>query len=268
MLGKEAFMRDNRENKAKGAVIFFKNLLFPPKCVGCRELYQKDILDKCEYPLCEKCRVRWEYEKLSLCPDCGLEMSLCNCGSTLLSKLEIEKCIKLVSYSAQKGSVGKSAVLYMKKKRSAGALGYFAKQLSYPVIREIKKGQYENAVFAYVPRGKVSLVKYGFDQSRELAERLARLCGGRCIRLFDRAVEKSVEQKKLTLSQRMKGAKGVYKLHKNAAEEVANADIVFVVDDVLTSGASLAGCIMALKSVYGGEIACVTLARTAKSRKK
>ena len=212
--------------------------------------------------------MRWEYEKLSLCPDCGLEMSLCGCGSRLLQKLEIKEPIKLVSYSARKGRVGKSAVLYMKKKNDKRAVGYFSKQLSYAVNGRIKRSGFENPLFAYVPRSKNGRVVYGFDQSKVLAKSLADLCGGNTASLFERTGAKKPAQKELSFSARLKNAQNTYRLKKGAEEKLKGVDAVFVVDDVLTSGASLAGCVSALKRVYDGEIVCATLARTAKSRKK
>ena len=252
----------------KRVATFFCNLIFPPRCVGCREFQQKNIFEECQLPLCEKCRVRWEYEKLSLCPDCGLEISLCGCGSRLLQKLEIEEPIKLVSYSAQKGSVGKSAVLYMKKKNNKRAVRYFAKQLSYPTCGRIKRSGFENPLFAYVPRSKKGIVEYGFDQSRSLAKSLAECCDADVASLFERTGLKRKEQKDLNLSARVKNAQRAYRLKKNAAEKLNGVDAVFIVDDVLTSGASLFGCASALKKIFDGEVVCVTIARTAKSRKK
>lgn len=247
---------------------FFENLIYPPKCVGCGELFQKDIFDSCKLPLCEKCRVKWEYEKLDICPDCGLEMTLCECGSRLLDKLKVDGCIKLVNYSAAKRSVGKSAVLYMKRKNSKRAFGYFAKQLSYAVKRKLKEAECQTAVIAYVPRSRKSRVTYGFDQSREMAKRLAKLCGGEAVKLFLRNGKRTEEQKKLSLAQRLENAKGMYRLARCAQRKLEGADAVIIVDDVLTSGASLSGCVMALKDVYKKKIFCVTLARTGKSRKK
>lgn len=247
---------------------FFKNLLYPPKCVGCREFIQKDIFDECKLPFCEKCRVRWEYEKLDLCPDCGLEMTICNCGSRILNKLDVDSFIKLINYSSARKSVGKSALFYLKRHKNTRAFDYFAIQLSYAVKGKLKNSGCENAVIAYVPRSRKSLVEYGFDQSQELAKRLARLCGIKCVRLFERTKKTLTQQKKLGVKERLENAKKSYMLNAKAAKKLDETDLVILVDDVLTSGASLAGCILTLREIYDKKIICVTLARTGKSRKK
>ncbi len=242
-----------------------KNLLFPPKCVACREFIQKDLLDKCEIPLCEKCRAKWEREKLDRCPDCELEMTVCNCGSRILDKVGVTDTVKLVNYSVRQKSVGKSAVLYMKKHKSSVAFDYFAAQLSFAVSRKIK--EYGNSVIAYVPRSEKSVSEYGFDQSKLLADRLADKCGVECLNLFFRIPRKSVEQKKLNLSDRFGNAKGLYELDERVTSRLEGIKCVVIVDDVITSGASLSACVETLKSVFDGEIVCAAVARTGKKRK-
>lgn len=246
----------------------FKNLLFPPRCVGCGKLYQTDIWSSCQYPFCPSCRLKWENEKLGTCPDCGLEMTLCNCGSKLLDNLDVENYVKLVNYSVRRMSVGRATVLYLKKHKSTRALNYFAQQLLYPVSGRLKSLECENFVVAYVPRQPKNIVKYGFDQSHELAKRLAKSYGVKCVKLFKRTVKFAGEQKNLRLDERLKNAKSHYKLTYNTVKYLKNAYCVLLVDDVITSGASLAGCVTELRKVYDNKIICVTLARTGKKRKK
>ena len=253
-------MRENRFAR------FLKNLLYPPKCVSCREFIQKDILDKCEIPLCEKCREKWEREKLGRCPDCELEMILCNCGSRALDKAGVRSVVKLVNYSVGQKSVGKSALLYMKRHKNSTVINYFATQLSYSVSRKIKG--YGNAVITYVPRNEKSVSEYGFDQSMLMADRLAQKCGLECLDLFYRESKRSRAQKQLSYSERLENAKGLYLLDSKEAEKLKEVNCVVIVDDVITSGASLLGCVDALKTVFDGEIVCATVARTGKKRKK
>ena len=244
------------------------NLLFPPKCIGCGELYQKDMFDECQLPFCEKCRLKWEYEKLDRCPDCELEMTICNCGSRLLKKLEIEDCVKLINYTPMKNTVGRSAILTLKRKKKARAFNYFATQLSYAVNGRIVGFDKEKTIVTYVPRNKKGIALYGFDQSKELAKRLSKELGIKSVPLFSRTRKKSGEQKKLTLSARLENAKGTYKFNKKCKNELDGVECVILVDDILTSGASISGCILALKPMFKGTIVCATLGRTGKKGKK
>ena len=246
---------------------FFENLLFPPKCVGCKELYQKNIFDSCAVPLCDKCRVKWEYEKLDICPDCELEMTVCNCGSKLLDKLGVNSFVKLINYSVTSKSVGKSAVLYLKRHKNKRVFDYFSSQLSYAVSGKLKKCGCKKAVIAYVPRGRKSFVEYGLDQSREIAQRLSKHCDAEFVSLFKRTSKNALDQKKLGKKERLENAKDLYVLNPKAVKNLEDTDCVLIVDDVLTSGASLGGCILKLREVYNNNVICVTLARTGKKRK-
>jgi len=245
---------------------FFKNLLFPPKCVACREFMQKDILDKCENPFCEKCRVKWELEKLSRCPDCGLEMTVCNCAAPLLKKSGVDEYVKLVNYSAKNKSVGKSAILHVKRTKNARVFDFFATQLSYSARIKNNTSDKNTVIVTYVPRSRNSKLKYGFDQSEELSRKLAKKLNVKHSRLFDRRGKQKQEQKKLGLNERRENAKNLFFVNRSKLEMLKKAERVIIVDDVITSGASLYGCIAALKKHYNGKIICVSVARTGKKK--
>lgn len=247
---------------------FLGNLLFPPKCVGCGELIAKDIFDPCNLPLCEDCRTKWEKEKLERCPDCELEMTICGCSSKLLEKSGVNEAVKLFNYSVKKRSVGKSAVLYMKKHNSNRAFEYFAVQLSHAVKRKTAGySSREVAVFS-VPRSRKSRGEYGFDQSALLACKLAEKCGFQYVVPVVRSHKRAEEQKKSDLSHRVKNIKGTFVFNERCAETLKNIKCLVLVDDVITSGASMAGCIEVLKNHFEGDIVCAALGRTGKIRKK
>ena len=246
--------------------VFFKNLLFPPRCAACREFMQKDIFDLCESPFCENCRTKWELEKLSRCPDCGLEMTVCNCSAPLLKKCAVEEFVKLVNYSSKSKSVGKNAILHIKRNKSARVFNFFADQLSYSARLKNNACDKESVLVAYVPRGEGSRIKYGFDQSRELALKLAKKLEVRCCALFVRNGKSKSEQKKLSLNERRENAQNMYAVNKSKLKFLCGVKCIFIVDDVITSGASLYGCISALKEHYHGKIICVSVARTGKKK--
>ncbi len=245
-----------------------KNLLWPPKCVGCGEFTQQNIFDTCELPLCESCRKRWEREKLERCPDCELEMTVCNCSSRLLEKAGVEDAVKLFNYSVARNSVGKRAVLYMKRHRSYRAFDFFASQLSFALKRKTAVFDPRRVVVFSVPRRRKSRREYGFDQAELIAKRLAEKCGFRYEKLVVRSRRKAGEQKKNGLAARLKNAKGQYLPSKRADELLEGVECLVVVDDVLTSGASIAGCIETLKKHFGGKFICATVGRTGKRNKK
>lgn len=246
---------------------FFKNLIFPPKCMGCGEFAREHMLDFDSIPFCKKCHASFEKEKHERCDRCGLEIFLCNCGTPFLEKCEVEHCMKLVKYSAKKDSIGKNAVFCMKKKRNKEAFDFIAGQLAVGINRKKSELSVKNGVVLYVPRGRNGLNKYGFDQAKELARRISALTDMKCVSLFYKSRVAKAEQKKLSLRSRLELAKNAFLVNKDKLNELKGCDCVFLIDDVMTSGASLGGCIMRLKSYFKGKIVCVTVAKTGKSSK-
>ena len=76
------------------------------------------------------------------------------------------------------------------------------------------------------------------------------------------------EQKKADLPRRVKNIKGTFVFNEKSGECLKNVKCLVLVDDVITSGASMAGCINALKKHFDGDIVCAALGRTGKRRKK
>ena len=246
---------------------FIRNLIFPPKCIGCGELARENMLDFCDVPFCKECYLAWEKEKRERCDRCGLEMCLCDCGTPFLSRCEIEHSVKLLKYSAKKESVGKNAVFYMKKRRNNDAFLFVAGQLSVSVRRKMNELGVKNGVVVYVPRGRNGKNKYGFDQARELAVRVSELTDMKFVPLFKKNKRIRIDQKKLGLKSRLDLAKRAFSVNKDKLFSLNGCDCVFIIDDVMTSGASLGGCAVCLKPYYKGKIVCVTVAKTGKSSK-
>ncbi len=246
---------------------FFKNLVFPPKCMSCGDFAREHMLDFDGVPFCRKCYAQWEREKHERCGNCGLEICICNCGTPFLDKCEVEHCLKLIKYSAKKESVGKNVVFYMKKKRNKDAFDFIAKQLSVGIMRKVNELSVKNGVILYVPRGISGMNKYGFDQANELAKRVSTLTEMELIPLFHKNKTVKLEQKKLRLKSRLELAKGAFSINEDKLKHLKGRDCAFIIDDVMTSGASLGGCVMRLKSRFRGKIVCVTVAKTGKSVK-
>lgn len=249
---------------------FFFNLLFPPKCISCHSLYQRDILDPCEAPFCEKCRLEWEKEKTAVCANCGKELLRCDCSTGRLEKAGIATSLKLVFYQGERDSVGKRSVLYLKRNRNRRAFDFFAEQLSFPIKRYLReKGIDEDkALFCYVPRAHKSAEAYGLDQADRLCRALSRRLGIPFAPLFCRSGVGSADQKTLTARERERNAQALFCVNERLLPILNEIACVILVDDVITTGASVSACARLLKNRYSGEIVAVSLARTPLARKR
>lgn len=105
----------------------------------------------------------------------------------------------------------------------------------------------------------------GYDQAERLAKALGKICGIRVVEALCRTTSEAKEQKQLNRAQRWKASQNAYGAGQEI-EAVANA-FVLLVDDVLTSGATLSGCGTILKENGADAICALTIAYTNENQK-
>lgn len=250
---------------------FFFDLLFPPRCISCGSFCKKNILDECEVPFCDKCRLAWEREKTETCPRCGMELLVCRCSSERMERAGMDVSIKLVYYRSDKATAGSRAILYLKRNRIKRAFAFFAEQLSFPIVRYMKENglRVEEVCLCYLPRSYKNADVYGVDQAEQLCRAIGKRLGARVFPLFYRTNAKAEEQKKLSAKERERNVRGRFGVNEAALKRIAaDTRCIFLVDDVITTGASISACAKLLKGRYDGEIVAVSLARTPLARRK
>lgn len=108
----------------------------------------------------------------------------------------------------------------------------------------------------WVPLSKGSLKNRGYDQSELLAREIARTLGIPCIAALEK-VRETDEQHKLPRARRASNVEGAYA----AAAEAAGKRLVLV-DDIVTTGATLRVCAQALYTAGAAEVAGLCVADT------
>lgn len=220
-----------------------KNLLFPPVCAGCDTLIPVADWRRGEECFCPDCRAAWELGKLAACPRCGEARMDCRCMPPALFEAGMETLAALTSYggSAEDGGVPVADRLILRlKDRHVGAYEYFlASQLVYGVRRILEECGWarEDVVISFCPRSVRKVRTSGTDQAERVAKRLARLLDLPCVPLFRHVGDG--EQKRLGGQARAEHARRAYRLRRGV--RVA-AKRVILLDDVVTSGASMAAC--------------------------
>ena len=113
----------------------------------------------------------------------------------------------------------------------------------------------QNYVFTSVPRRRKAIVKYGIDHAELLASAVAKRLGAKYIKILKSNVKS--EQKKSNDSEaRIKNAD--FSLRKGAPDLTHRK--VILIDDIVTTGASMGRCAMVLKSAGADKIIGATLA--------
>jgi predicted amidophosphoribosyltransferase len=111
----------------------------------------------------------------------------------------------------------------------------------------------EKYIFTNVPRRRKAILEYGIDHSALLARELAKRFGARYVKIL-RSNAKA-PQKSLETNERLKNADFAIENEADLSKES-----VIVVDDIITSGASMASAAMHIRSLGCKNITAATLA--------
>ena len=239
------------------------NILFPPKCMACRELLdvEKNAIEN--IALCPDCLARYRIAKAEVCPECNLSAELCLCG---VSKRGIETgdMPKLFYYRVDKESSIQSRIVYaLKHENDKRVAMYLADELSVGVLRLMLSNKIDpsDCIYTYIPRRSQAVAEDGFDQGERLAMCVAKIFDSeKCFaRVFVRHGGK--EQKKLNANERKANIKSAIKLRKNKIRKIQNKTVLLF-DDLVTSGVTMSVAKSILKDAGAKAVYCITVART------
>lgn len=114
-----------------------------------------------------------------------------------------------------------------------------------------------------VPLHRRRLLERRYNQSALLAQSVAKFSGVQYTPGFLRRTRSTPPQKNLSAGARIRNVGGAFEVPRQAASAAANAHIVLI-DDVLTTGATLSACAKALKKAGAARVDAVVLARVVK----
>ena len=240
-----------------------KNLLFPPVCAGCDTLIPVADWRRGEVCLCPDCRAAWELAKLAPCPQCGEARMDCRCMPPALCQSGMETLVALTAYGtkAEEGTVpvADRLILHLKDKHIGAYEDFLASQLVFGVRRAVEACGWsrEDIVVSYCPRSPRKLRASGTDQAKRIAGALAHLLDMPCVPLFRHVGDG--EQKRLGEKARAEHARRSYRLRHGAQ---VSAKRVILVDDIVTTGASMAACCELLFDAGALSVIGVAVART------
>ncbi len=250
---------------------FFGYLFRVPRCTVCRTVLTADEalgeLVGCDV-LCPFCRADWEREKLAVCPSCGQGQSRCRCMPDALREAGAETLLHLGEYRAD-GAIGRF-ILRLKDARLRRAADFAAAELLPGVCRAaIEAGVEPSALcVVFLPRSRQARARIGHDQAELLARALARRLGA-CYRPCLVRVKATTAQKKLSAEARLANVSGAFALKQGTA---LRGQTVLLVDDIVTTGASMAEGVRLLRAAGAETVICVSLGlsprKTAEKRQK
>ena len=240
----------------------FINFFTVLRCQVCDEIFK--LGREGNGVLCDECKGKLENEKQRSCEHCGLPATLCRCVPKNIMSAGCNTLIKTAFYDPDDEGVTERLILNQKdcinKDLSSFISGNMVTQLRAYLINS--KINISSTVITYTPRSRKAVNEKGFDQAEILARLCAQKIGCKFFKLIKRT-SSARQQKDLDGTERMENAKNSFALVDEVTPE---ASTVIVVDDIVTTGASLAICVKLLKNKGFENIICLAVAQTNKKR--
>lgn len=230
-----------------------KDLLFPKKCIGCGRMGSY---------ICEGCSVGiWEEEQI--CPGCrrnsryGLKHGKCEGpleGLTCLWAYEglARKLIMKAKYKGYYDYLGELLAANEQRAVSSPEFFYFNKYLE------------EKPVVVPIPLHPNRLRKRGFNQAEKIAVLVGNYWGLEVKNLIKRIIDTG-QQVGRERSERLKVMEGAFQINKKLAfdftQDSQYSKGILLVDDVWTTGATLASAARTLKKAGVKKVWGFVLAR-------
>ena len=217
------------------------HLFSVPKCIACGEL-----LDFPARALCPQCMLKYEAAKDRNCPSCSKRLFECGCTNKFLASHCVKRLVKVFRYMNTDDNLAANSLIYsLKKDNRRDVVGLLADELAATVSVSVKEP--ESCVFTNVPRRKSAIVEYGIDHSALLAKALAKRFGAEYMSLLKSKAR--LQQKEMRGRDRIRNAA----VTSRRDTDLSGRRIVLV-DDIVTTGASMAVSAMTLRGMGAKEI--------------
>ena len=207
---------------------WIRNLLFPPKCVLCGKVLEKEETD-----LCRSCRID--------SPECPVSRNKRSFLDSWTSVWYYEGYIR-------------RSILRFKFRRARHYAPAYGRLLAMKLLREHPEGF---DVLTWVPISPLRKLTRGYDQVELLAEAVGAELGMKPLRILKKVRHNPPQSGISGQAERRANVLGVYRL-VNADAVVGKR--VLLLDDIITTGATAGECARVLLTAGAKEVHCGTIA--------
>ena len=192
--------------------------------------------------MCPSCTADYVAEAERVCSQCLKPMHTCTCPNRFLDRHGIHKVIKLFSYHPREADLATNQLIFrLKHCDSDATIAFLADRLADEIRLETEAGK--QYILIGIPRSKSAIRRYGDDHVRLLCRALSKRLHIPYVHAVDR-VGREGQQKKKNYRERL--ASAVVSYEPNYRVDL-RGKYVILVDDVVTSGATLAACATAVR---------------------
>lgn len=205
------------------------DLLFPPKCAFCHRLSENGE---------------------RVCNDCKRSISYTDSLSVKQKFRNISCCVSPFFYE---GHVRESLLRY-----KFGGVSSYADIYAEFIAKCIDENEISCHIITWVPLSSKRLRRRGYDQARLIAEELSEKTGVVCEKLLRKDRDNPAQSGTGTAEKRRANVAGAY---SSVAPAKAVGKKILIVDDIVTTGATLSECARVLKDNGATDILAATAAR-------
>ncbi|MBP3313345.1 MAG: ComF family protein [Oscillospiraceae bacterium] len=208
---------------------FLLDLLFPPRCTLCHK-----FLPNSKEPLCSHC-AQWVLEQ----------------DPVLFRGKHFSLCVSPLSFE---GMVRESIHRY-----KFGGRRFYAKTYAPLMASSIRRELGDFDAITFVPISKKRRSVRGYDQSELLAQLLGEILQKPALSCLKKCKHNPTQSGLQHGSERAKNVRGVY---EGIHPEAFRGKCILLVDDIITTGATLEECSNILTKAGAKKVVCATLAMT------
>ncbi len=229
--------------------------IYPPQCVACGDLTDS------AFGLCGPCRRDAHFIGDTICDTCGVSLP----GEHPGDDLQCDDCMRI----ARPWDKGRAALVYTGTGRRLvlslkhGDRSDLARPAAEWMARKVRPLLRNNTVLVPVPLHRFRLARRRYNQAALLAQALAKLMD---VAICPDALLRPIQTKPLeghSRDARFTALADAIVPNPKRADRIAGKSVLLV-DDVMTSGATLAASAEAARVAGAGNVSIVTLARVMK----
>jgi ComF family protein len=235
------------------------NVFFPNHCLNCENIINEEALfcavcwGKLQFitdPKCKICSYPFEIELI------GKSSSL-PCASCIKDPPHFDKVITIFRYN----EIIKKVISDLKYRDQT----FIAKKISKLIFNKIKPELDNIDIITIVPLHLNKLKKRKFNQVAMISKEIIKFDSKKYIPNLLFRTKETKTQVKLTQKQRQANIKKAFMVNRKHQDAILDKTILLI-DDVMTSGATIEACAKALKKRKVKKIIVLTLAKTVLKR--
>ncbi len=238
--------------------------LFPPRCIRCGQTYNRRDGDDANLTatcFCDECASDFVYSCRAVCDVCGEQYCVCECSAEALRAVGADTVYSCFRYDkTDRKSAASSLIFKLKNGAYDREVEFSAQLLAMRLEKAIRSTGIDisRCIITNAPRRYRAVRDKGADHMKRTARAVAERMGLQYASLFVNTAAKA--QKSRDAYSRAETAKNEINVRRNAADATVGRCVI-IIDDIMTSGATLASCAEKIRAAGAEDVVLCVLAK-------